>query len=286
MRPKYLSFIILSAVFVSGIHNIALANTPDSSITQNNISLTTNILTKNLENRIQKAAAILEVTSGLSQVRDIPFAESLNQTLNTLHGIPQDMDMAKRQIAKDVLSRTNDLYEIFLLLPNGNMYFLEPYSIQQTLTKNNFAFRDYFQGAIKYDDTYLGNVHATAAASGARTAKIAVPVYSLKDNTTLVGIWASSIDFNVLNKELQSLNLTSLGDGMRVVYVDSTGQKIADSDLNKSTIEESFSNLTSFKSAVGGQSGSTTDIIDNTKMLVTYQPVNAFHNTWVVLLMK
>ena len=286
MRPKYLTFLILSAVFVSGTYNIALANTLDASNTQNNISLTTNILTKNLENRIQKAAAILEATSELSQVRDVPYDESLNQTLNTLHGIPQDMDMGKRQIAKDILSRTNDLYEIFLLLPNGNMYFLEPYSIQQTLTKNNFAFRDYFQGAIKYNDTYLGNVHATAAASGARTAKIAVPVYSLKDNTTLVGIWASSIDFNVLSKELQSLNLTSLGDGTRVVYVDSKGQKIADSDLNKSTIEESFSNLTSFKSAVGGQSGSTTDTIDNTKMLVTYQPVNLFHNTWVVLLMK
>ena len=108
-------------------------------------------------------------------------------------------------------------------------------------------------------------MHATAAASGARTAKIAVPVYSLKDNTTLVGIWASSIDFNVLNKELQSLNLTSLGDGTRVVYVDSKRQKIADSDLTKSTIEESFSNLTSFKSAVGGPSGSTTDTIYNTK---------------------
>ena len=27
-------------------------------------------------------------------------------------------------------------------------------------------------------------------------------------------------------------------------------------------------------------------MVDNTKMLVTYQPVNAFHNTWVVLLMQ
>jgi hypothetical protein len=26
--------------------------------------------------------------------------------------------------------------------------------------------------------------------------------------------------------------------------------------------------------------------VDNTKMLVAYQPVNAFHNTWVVLFMQ
>jgi C4-dicarboxylate-specific signal transduction histidine kinase len=178
------------------------------------------------------------------------------------------------------------LYEIFLLMPNGNMYFLEPYSIQKTLSLNNYAFRDYFQGAIKANDTYLGDVHNTAAASGVRTAKIAVPVYSLKDNSTIVGVWAGSIDFDVLNKELQSLNLTSLGDGMRVIYVDSNGQKIADSDIEKSTIPESFSNLKGFKAALGRQTGSTFEKVDNQNMLVAYQPVNAFHNTWVVLLMQ
>ena len=261
-------------------------NSTDSNSIQNNISLITNILAKNLENRIQKAGAILEITSKLPQVRDVPYAHLLNQTLNTLHGIPQYADIEKRQVVKNILSSNNDLYEIFLLMPNGNMYFLEPYSIQQTLAVNNFAFRDYFQGAISTNDTYLGNVHTTAAASGARTAKIAVPTYFLKDNSTIAGVWAGSIDFNVLNKELQSLNLTSLGDGTRVVYVDGKGQKIADSDINKSKIPESFANLKGLKAAIGGLAASTIDTVNNTRMLVSYQPVNAFHNTWVVLLMQ
>ena len=261
-------------------------NSTDSNSIQNNISLITNILAKNLENRIQKTGAILEITSKLPQLRDVPYAHLLNQTLNTLHGIPQFADIEKRQVVKNILSSNNDLYEIFLLMPNGNMYFLEPYSIQQTLAVNNFAFRDYFQGAISTNDTYLGNVHTTAAASGARTAKIAVPTYSLKDNSTIAGVWAGSIDFNVLNKELQSPNLTSLGDGTRAVYVDGKGQKIADSDINKSKIPESFANLKGFKAATGGLAGSTIDTVNNTRMLVSYQPVNAFHNTWVVLLMQ
>jgi Cache domain len=261
-------------------------NTTDSNSTQNNISLITNILAKNLENRIQKAGAILEITSKVPQVRDVSYAHLLNQTLNTLHGIPQYADIEKRQVVKNILSNNNDFYEIFLVMPNGDMYFLEPYSIQQTLAVNNFAFRDYFQGAIRTNDTDLGNVHNTAAASGVRTAKIAVPAYSLKDNSTIAGVLAGSIDFNVLNKELQSLNLTSLDDGTRVVYVDSNGQKIADSDMNKSTIPESFANLRGFQAAIGGQAGSTIDTVDNTKILVAYQSVNAFHNTWVVLLMQ
>ena len=260
--------------------------TSDSSGTYNNISLITNILVKNLENRIHKAGAILEITSKLPEVRDVPYEQSLNQTLNSLHGIPQYADIEKRQVGSNVLSSNNDLYEIFFVMPNGNMYLLEPYSIQQTLTLNNFAFRDYFQGAIKTNDTFLGNVHNTAAASGARTAKISVPVYSLKDNSTVAGVWASSIDFNVLSKELQSLNLTSLGDSTRVVYVDSKGQKIADSDINKSTTLEYFSNLKGFKAAISGQTGSMIDKVNNTKMVVAYQPVNVFHNTWVVLLMQ
>ena len=66
-------------------------------IYKNNILLT-NILAKNLENHIQKAGAILEVTSKLPQVRNMSYAHLLNQTLRTLHGIPQYADKEKRQV--------------------------------------------------------------------------------------------------------------------------------------------------------------------------------------------
>ncbi len=140
----------------------------------------------------------------------------------------------KRQVAKNIIASNSDIYKIYLIMPNGGMYFLEPYSTQQTLTKNNYAFRDYFQGAIKTNDTYLGNVIISTAASHSREAVIAVPVYS-KDNSTIAGVWAGSIDFSILNKELQSLNITSLSDSniTRVVYIGHDGRKIADSDINK-----------------------------------------------------
>jgi hypothetical protein len=54
----------------------------------------------NLENHIQKAGAILEITSKLPQIRDVPFAHLLNQILNALHRIPQQADIEKRWIAK------------------------------------------------------------------------------------------------------------------------------------------------------------------------------------------
>jgi hypothetical protein len=264
---------------------VNINNTTNSNNSQNNI-LIANILTKNLENRIQKAGAILEITSKLPQVRDAPYADLLNQTLTTLHGIPQQADIEKRKLAQDILIADKDLEVIFSLMPNGDMYMEEPYYRQQNLTGDNFAFRDYYKGAVNTGNTYLGNI-IISASSGLPQTNIALPVYSLKDNSTLAGIWAGSIDFNVLDKELQSLNLTSLDDNARVVYVDSNGQKAVDSDVNKSTAPESFANLNSFKAAISGQAGSTIDTVNNnTKMLVTYQPANAFHNTWAVLLIQ
>jgi hypothetical protein len=110
------------------------------------------------------------------------------------------------------------------------------------------------------------------------------------DNSTIAGVWAGSIDFNALNKEFETLNVTSSlyggNNNTRVVYVDSNGQKVADSDINKSTTPESFANLSSFKDAINGQAGLTIDTANNTKMLVAYQPVKVFNNTWAVLLMR
>jgi hypothetical protein len=293
LAMSFFTLILITSTFAIQIQlayaQVNVNNTTDSNNIQNNV-LITKILAKNLENRLQKAGAILEITSKLPQVKNVSYAHLLNQTLNILHGIPQQADVEKRQVAKNIIDSNSGLYKVFFIMPNGDMYFLEPFSTQQALTANNYAFRDYFQGAIKTSDTYLGNVIIATAASHPREAVIAVPVYSLMDNSTIAGVWAGSIDFNALNKEFETLNVTSSlyggNNNTRVVYVDSNGQKVTDSDINKSTTPESFANLSSFKDATNGQAGSTIDTANNTKMLVAYQPVKVFNNTWAVLLMR
>jgi hypothetical protein len=261
-------------------HSLQANNTTQSSM------IITKLLANNLQNRLQKAGALLEITSKLPQVNNTSFANLLNQTLTTLHGIPKDADIQKRRIAQDILSNYKDLQIIFFVMPNGDVYFEEPYSRQQNLTTTNLAYREHIQGAIKTHNTYLGDV-VTSASSGRRQAVIAVPIYSGKDNSTLIGIWAGGIDFHVINIELQSLNLPA---GERAVYVGHNGQKIADSNVNSSNKAESFANLQSFKNAIDGKSGSNIEDITNgtttSKMLVDYHPVKAFQNTWAVLLIQ
>jgi hypothetical protein len=257
-----------------------------SSLSSNNATtlgskiLNIKLLADNLENRLNKSAAILEITSKLPEVRKVSFGSSIN---NTLRGIPKDTDLAKRNVAQGILSKYNDFRVIALLMPNGNMYMEEPYSRQLNLSKTNFAFRDYYKGAVSTHNTYLGNL-IIASCCGLPQANMAVPIYSSENNTnnpSLVGVWYGGLDLDVFNKSLQSLNLT---DNERIVYVDQHGQKIADSDKKQSiNRNETFANLQSFKNAIAGKSGSNIEEINGTKMLVFYQPVKAIQARWVIL---
>jgi Cache domain len=250
-----------------------------------------NILANELETRINKSGAILEITSKLPDVNSAPFASSISPEL---HGIPKDADMPKRKVAQDILDTDKDFEVIYFLMPNGDMYLVEPYSRQDNLTRNNFAFRDYYRGALDTGDTYLSDI-LISASTGRPQANIAVPIYSENNNGTLVGLLGGGLNITMLSNWLQSLNLTNNNE--RVVYVDKQGQKIADSDSqsssssllipnNTTSSNEPFADLQAFKNAINGQSGSTTEMINDTMMLVSYHPVKAFSNTWVVLFME
>jgi hypothetical protein len=240
------------------------------------------VLANDLESRINKSGAILEITSKLQEVKSAPFASSIAPELN---GISKDVDMPKRKVAQDILAADKDFEVIFFLMPNGDMYLEEPYSRQENLTRNNFAFRDYYKGAVDTRSTYLGNV-IISASSGLPQANIAVPLYS-ENNGTLVGVWASGLNLTNFSRSLQSLNLTN---NERIVYVDQQGQKIADSNNQSlsrhNSLNESFADLQSFKNAINRESGTMIEIINGTKMVVSYHPVKAFSAVWAVLSMQ
>lgn len=257
-------------------------------------SLIVKLLADNLENRINKTAAILEITGELPQVKNVSYASSIS---SELHGIPKDLDIAKRKVAQDILAFDKDFQVVGFLMPNGDSYIEEPYSRQQNLTTLNFAFREYYKGAISTGDSYLGNV-IISASSGLPLSIIAVPLYSSSarnnsingnrnnSNTTLLGIWTGGLNLTEFSEPLQSLNLT---DGERIVYVDQNGQKVADSNMQsfRANHNESFVNLQAFNNAVREEkSGSVMETINGTRMLVFYEPVQFHTTTWAVLLFK
>ena len=270
----------------SGIQN----KTAESTIPADR-SLLLKLLAENLENRLNKSAAILETTGELPQVKNASYASSIS---SELHGIPKDLDNAKRKVAHDILASDKDLQVIFFLMPNGDMYMEEPYSRQQNLTGNNFAYRDYYKGAVSTGDTYLGNV-VISTSSGLPQSNIAVPSYSSasdnngkrsnSNNMTLLGMWSGGLNLPVFSEILQSLNLTY---EERIVYVDQNGQKVADSNKQsfRTDQNESFANMQAFNNALQEQKpGSVMEMINGTRMLVFYEPVQFHSTTWAVLLL-
>ncbi|WP_458720676.1 cache domain-containing protein [Candidatus Nitrosocosmicus sp. R] len=259
-------------------------NNNNTTIYENNAYQAHNyvkLLAQDMENRLDKSATILELTGMLPEVKNLTSVNMLDETIGQQKGIPQNADIPKRQVAKDILEKYGEFQVVFFLMPNGDIYIEEPYSLQENLSKSNFAFRDYYKGVITNNDTFLGNV-IVSASSGQNQAVMAVPIYS-GTNGSLTGIWAGGLDMSEFNKSLQLLNLTN---NERIVYVDNLGKVVADSDIQSSNRNESFANLQEFKNAINGKSGTVKEIVDGTEMLVSYYPVKALSNNWAVLLIQ
>jgi hypothetical protein len=96
---------------------------------------------------LNQSASILELTSNFSEVKNTPYVNSISPIF---HGIPKNVDLAKRHIAQYILTKDKSLAAIFFAMPKGDVYLIEPYAGQHNLTVNNLAFRDYFQGSCSY----------------------------------------------------------------------------------------------------------------------------------------
>ena len=258
-------------------------NQTHNQTTNNNNAPLISLLANNLANRLNKSAAILQITSNLPEVKNHTYASFLKQSL---HGIAANVDIPKRKVAQAILSADKDFGVIFFLMPNGLVYMEEPYSRQLNLTTNNLGFRDFYKGAVSTHMPNLGNV-VISASSGHPQTNIAVPVYSENNNNnnssrqSLLGIWAGGLNLPVFNKLLQSLKLAN---NEHIVLVDHHGQKIADSDKYQAlNSNQSFASLQSFKNAIAGKVGSTVEVINGTKVLVSYHPVNAIQTKWAIL---
>ena len=235
------------------------------------------IISSNLVNSLNESASILQLTSIMQEVSNVQYSDKIN---SSLHGISESDDIEKRQIAEGILEHSDTFEAITYLLPNGDLYMEEPYDRQLGQTKDNFAYRDYYQGAVNTRQAFLGDV-IMSSSTGDNVALISVPIY-LKEDSSLAGIWSGVLNLDKFNNVLRAL---SLPDSIRVVYVDGNGQKITDSDSLLSNKSESFVNLNSFKSGKSGKSGNVSEIIDGTKYSISYAPATILSKTWVVMVM-
>jgi hypothetical protein len=281
-----------------------------------NMSIILKLLSNVIETRINKSSSLLELTSKLPEVTNISYA---NMITEKFMGIPQSLDLQKRDIARNILEKDRDIASIFFLIPKGDTYMGEPYTDQQQLPRLNYADRDWYKGVTRTNDTYTSAVFLSAAIHVPAIA-IAVPVYGnsiesnigIKVNQTspppIVGYWVGIVNPVRINEDLLGFNL--LNSNNKVLLVDHNGTRVFEllpwSEINVTSLSsppsssslsdsqnqnqnqslKSFSYLQSVQNALGGQSGSTVELIDGVKTTIYYYPVQIHPHTWALLLLQ
>jgi Cache domain len=271
-----------------------------SNLMDSNMSTILKLLSSVIETRLNKSTAILEITSNLPEVTNISYANAITEKFM---GIPQDLDLQKRNVATDVLTLNKDIATIFFLTPKGDIYMGEPYSNQIQLPRLNYADRDWYKGVTRTNDTYTSTVFLSAAIRVPSIA-IAVPVYensvesgSVNINQTsspVVGYWVGILNLTKIKEDLSGLNLLSHDN--EVILVDHNGTQVVNVlartmnvcsplSLANQTLK-SYSQLQSVKNALDGKSGVTVEMLNNTRKTVYHYPVQSQPHEWALLLLR
>lgn len=275
------------------INNNSLLQNNQTEASIHNKNTIVQLLANHLETKLNKSAILLKIVSDIPQIKTLPNASLINPSF---HGIPKDAEIQKRQIFQNILSIDKDVEVISYLMPNGDMYFQEPYSRQENLTRDNFAFRDYYKGAVSTGNTYLGNV-IISASSGLPVVLMSIPLYSANDSSTskanntenLIGLLGANQNITTFNKFLQSLPIS---ENETAIYVDNNGLIIASSSLSpsphinkpgQSNDGGNISSLQSFKDVISGKSGYNIENINDKDVLIVYTPVKFKSTIWGVL---
>jgi hypothetical protein len=251
----------------------------NSSLLINELEYIKNIL----ESKVTKLVTALQIASSLPQILQPPDVNLVDPKVN---GIPEDADIEKRKIGKILLDQFNEFLSFVFLLNNGDVYFDEPFERQLNRTVTNLSFRDYYQAVEQTKKTYLSDA-IISITTGRNLAVIATPVINKENEMT--GILLGAINFNNYDKFLQSLNLQN---NSRLVLIDKTGVKIGDSTENETSAskesfeKKQFSNLTSFKLALEGKSGSIVEKFEGKESQITFLPYDLFQNKRILLLIQ
>lgn len=232
-------------------------------------------ISQNMGYDLNRTRDILDATSAIPDVYNVPYATSVD---SKLHGVPKDVDVPKRVIADQVLSEDSSLETVFFFLPNGDSYVIEPYDQQLQVASSNFAFRDFYKGAVETHKPYLSGAFKSQA-TGHDIAVIAVPIYS--SNGTLTGIWGGAMNLAQIQSDL---NVVDVGDGGLVSIVDAQGYVVAQSGSYKMQNTQ-LNQLDAYTNAMSGKSGSVAENVNGTQMLISYTPVPTFSGTWVMISM-
>ncbi|QLH09380.1 sensor histidine kinase [Candidatus Nitrosotenuis sp. DW1] len=226
--------------------------------------------------RMQYASGIIETIGQTSPMTDPPSYSNLIS--DQIKGIPVDADYEKRNLAKKALDKKFEFDYVFYAMPNGDIYFLEPFQSQIKLSQLNFAFRDWYEGAVSTESTYVSEVYVSANEKH-NVIAIAVPIYN-NSNHALNGIFVGALNLSTLQKSLAQINL---GQNEYLLIVDHNNNIVADSRKSESDTEIRKFTVDLGKQSSGNDSNTITKTIDGKDMFIASRMMSVGTHEWSIL---
>jgi signal transduction histidine kinase len=270
---------VLSVLVVLILTEEALARQKQEILEQK--MTTANALASRFQLRVEDATKVLQIAAANDEFLTVNDADKVSEQYK---GIPIDLEEGKRNLARDVLEQYGSFETVAFALPNGDIYFVEPYERQLSLPRLNFADREWYTGPIETGEPYAADA-LISTATNHRVIPIGIPVYSASGS--LSGIMVGALDLELLEQQLrEELNLSH---NNRVIYVDDKGNAIE--DVSEKTVDtftaiSSLAHLQSVKNVIAGQSGYLVEDVDTREVLTIYRPAVIDGRNWGVLVMQ
>ena len=232
------------------------------------------------ELRMDYMKKIVETASLRPELVQSP--EFVSEITDQQKGIPENTEIKMRQIAKDMLKQDFSFQYFFYVIPNGDMYFLEPFEDQLDLIWLNYSFRDWYTGALKFGKTYLSEIYVSAA-TGHNVMAISIPIYDKVKSETLNGIWVGAIDLYSVGKKFQEIDFKHedyfvIVDHRNIVAIDTR-------HLGQTTELEEFElDLRDVSKLDVVQH--TRETMNNVDMFITFVSIPIGERNWIVMQMQ
>lgn len=217
-----LSIIILSLVTVTTLNIVSSRNSALEKLAENQASLVESIILL-VNEYIQEHKNIVTLLRDNETVKDTSEYENIDVQFR---GLSDKEALAIRKLFKDTINiyPTFAYLETFTPVEAINVV-LEPYQAQLDISEENyykgFAYRDWYHGAIKNNDTYVSEAYISASIMMPVVA-ISTPIFN--ESRDIIAILIGAVELQELSKIVSDL---SYGQSGHTYIVDKNGSLVA-----------------------------------------------------------
>ena len=186
---------------------------------------------------IQEAKRDIEFVSKLPAFSNLSHIDQIDHSIK---GIPENVDVEKREIFRDLMALGERFSSLIILTPDANLYLVHPFKTQIKVKRLNFANRAYFKEAVRTKKPVISDSFVSGA--GNPLVIIAVPVLDKTGDITAViggGVHLTDLSQLVDKKMIGNFDLGFIVDkkGRLIAH---TNTKLLKKEIRNRYIEHAF----------------------------------------------